>query len=66
MLAAALNSPGGFMADNTVTGSYQIMLPQDLVQEAARQSKRVKEQLHVEGWRSSWASRISELFVGKE
>ena len=54
------------MSDHSATGSYQMMLPKDLVLEAARQPKQAKDALHVEGFRSSWASRISELFLGKE
>lgn len=62
----ALVITGGFMADNSMTGTYQLNLPKDLVLEAKRQPKQVKEQLRVEGWRTSWLSRISELLVGKD
>jgi hypothetical protein len=62
----ALVLTGGFMADNSLTGTYQLNLPKDLVQEAKRQPKLIKEQLRVEGWRTSWLSRISELLVGKD
>jgi hypothetical protein len=62
----ALVLTGGFMADNSMTGTYQLNLPKDLVQEAKRQPKQLKEQLRVEGWRTSWLSRISELLVGKD
>lgn len=62
----ALVLTGGFMADNSLTGTYQLNLPKDLVQEAKRQPKQIKEQLRVEGWRTSWLSRISELLVGKD
>jgi hypothetical protein len=57
---------GGFMTDNSMTGAYQLNLPKDLVLEAKRQPKPIKEQLRVEGWRTSWLSRISELLVGKD
>jgi hypothetical protein len=53
------------MADNSMTGSFQISLPKDLLSEAKRASQAKSEQLHVEGWRYSWLSRISELLVGK-
>jgi hypothetical protein len=62
----ALVLTGGFMADNSMTGAYQLNLPKDLVLEAKRQPKQVKDQLRVEGWRTSWLSRISELLVGKD
>jgi hypothetical protein len=62
----ALVLTGGFMADNSMTGAYQLNLPKDLVLEAKRQPKQIKEQLRVEGWRTSWLSRISEILVGKD
>ncbi len=54
------------MADNSLTGAFQLNLPKDLVSEAKRQSKPKDEQLRVEGWRTSWLSKLSELLVGKE
>ena len=55
------------MADNSMTGAYQLNLPKDLLTEAKRQqSKPQKDQLRVEGWRTSWLSRISEILVGKD
>ena len=54
------------MADNSLTGTFQLNLPKDLVSEAKRQIKPKDEQLHVEGWRTSWLSKLSELLVGKE
>jgi hypothetical protein len=54
------------MADNSMTGTFQLNLPKDLLLEAKRQPKPQAEQLHVEGWRTSWLSRISELFVGSD
>jgi hypothetical protein len=54
------------MADNTMTGTFQINLPKDLLSEAKRAAAPEKEQLHVEGWRNSWLSRIAELIVGKD
>ena len=53
------------MIDNSMTGTFQIDLPQDLLSESMRAPKP-NEQLHVEGWRNSWLSRISELLVGKD
>jgi hypothetical protein len=54
------------MADNSMTGTFQLNLPKDLLVEAKRVTKVKREQLHVEGWRNSWLSRISEMFIGKE
>jgi hypothetical protein len=50
-----------------MTGAYQLNLPKDLLTEAKRQQPQLsKEQLKVEGWRTSWLSRISEFLVGKD
>jgi len=54
------------MVDNSVTGTFQINLPKDLLSESKRAPKPENEQFHVEGWRNSWLSRISELLVGKD
>ena len=54
------------MADNSMTGTFQINLPKDLLSEARRATVPKKEQLHVEGWRNSWLSRLAELIVGKD
>jgi hypothetical protein len=54
------------MADNSMTGSFQLNLPKDLLSEAKRAPRVKTEQLHVEGWRNSWLSRIAELVVGKD
>jgi hypothetical protein len=54
------------MADNSMTGAFQISLPKDLLSEARQAPKAKNEQLHVEGWRNSWLSRIAEMLVGKD
>ena len=54
------------MVDNSMTGTFQLNLPKDLLSEAKRASAPKSEQLRVEGWRNSWLSRISELLVGKD
>jgi hypothetical protein len=54
------------MIDDSMTGTFQLNLPKDLLSEAKRSSKVKTEQLHVEGWRNSWLSRIAELLVGKD
>ncbi len=55
------------MADNSMTGTFQLKLPKELLSEAAkRQSKSKPDQLRVEGWRNSWLSRISEMLVGED
>ncbi len=52
------------MTDHTMTGTFQV--PQDLLSEARRTAKQKGDQLHVEGWRNSWLSRIAEMLVGKD
>ena len=52
--------------DKSMTGTFQLNLPKDLLSEAKRQSKPKKEELKVEGFRTSWLSRVSEILVGKE
>jgi hypothetical protein len=54
------------MADNSMTGTFQINLPKDLLLEAKRAPKGKTEELKVEGWRNSWMSRIAELLVGRD
>lgn len=54
------------MTDKSMTGTFQINLPKDLLSEAKRVPKVKNDQFKVEGWRSSWLTRISEMFVGKE
>ena len=54
------------MADKSMTGTFQLNLPKDLLSEAKRQPKPKAEQLRVDGFRNSWLSRISEIFVGKD
>ena len=54
------------MADSSLTGAFQLDLPQDLLSEANRAPKSKPEHLRVEGWRNSWLSRISEMLVGKD
>ncbi|HME39534.1 MAG TPA: hypothetical protein VKG63_11300 [Steroidobacteraceae bacterium] len=54
------------MADNSLTGTFQINLPKDLLSEARRAPKQRNEELRVEAWRNSWLARLSELLVGKD
>jgi hypothetical protein len=54
------------MADKSMTGTFQLNLPKELLSASARQPKPKNEQLRVEGWRNSWLSRLSELLVGKD
>jgi hypothetical protein len=51
---------------SSMTGTFQINLPKDLVSESRRQPKPKNEQLKVEGWRTSWFSRFSEMLIGKD
>jgi hypothetical protein len=54
------------MVDNSMTGTFQFDLPEDLLTEAKRAPKPKNEQLRVEGWRNSWLSRVAEMLVGKD
>ena len=54
------------MADNSMTGTFQLNLPKDLLSEAKRAPRAKSEQLRVEGWRNSWLSRLAEKLVGKD
>ncbi len=54
------------MADNSMTGAFQLNLPKDLLSEAKRAPKAKKDELRVEGWRNSWLSRVAEKLVGKD
>jgi hypothetical protein len=53
------------MIDDAATGTFRLNLPQDLLSEAQRQSKQRKEKMEVEGWRTTWLSRVSEILIGK-
>jgi hypothetical protein len=57
---------GVSMPDNSMTGTFQVNLPKDLLSEAKRATKTKGDQLHVEGWRNSWLSRLAEKLVGKD
>ena len=57
---------GVSMSDSSMTGAFQVNLPQDLLSEAKRAPKPKDEQLRVEGWRNSWLSRVAEKLVGKD
>jgi hypothetical protein len=54
------------MADNSMTGAFQIKFPKELVAEAKNAPRPKNEQLRVEGWRNSWLTRLSEKLVGKD
>jgi hypothetical protein len=55
------------MIDDSMTGNSELEFPKELLSEAKRSSAKLEnEQLHVEGWRNSWLSRIGELLVGKD
>jgi len=54
------------MVDKSMTGTFQINLPKELLSESRRKQKPKGEELKVEGWRTSWLSRVSELLVGKD
>ncbi len=54
------------MPDNSMTGTFQVNLPKDLLSEAKRAPKPKDEQLRVEGWHNSWLSRLAEKLVGRD
>lgn len=54
------------MIDDSMTETFQLQLPADLLAAAKRQSPPQGRELHVEGWRTTWLSRMSELWVGKD
>ena len=53
------------MADHSLTGAFRIALPKDLVSESKRATKPKSEQLKIDGMRTSWLTRLSEVLVGK-
>jgi hypothetical protein len=60
-------TPELFMADNSLNGAFQLTLPKELVSAANRQPPKTADQkLRVEGWRTSWLSRLSEVLIGKD
>jgi hypothetical protein len=60
------NRSGVSMVDKSMTGTFQLNLPKELLSESKRQPKPKNEELKVEGWRSSWLSKFSEILVGKD
>ena len=54
------------MIDKSMQDSYQINLPKDPLSEARKQPKPNREHLKVEGWRTSWLTRVSERLIGKD
>ncbi len=48
-----------------MTGTFQLNLPKELITEAERQPQP-KLELKVEGWKSSWLSRLSERLLGQD
>jgi hypothetical protein len=60
------NLDGVSMIDKSMQDAYQINLPKDLLSEASRQPKPKRDHLKVEGWRSSWLTRVSEMLIGKD
>ncbi len=55
------------MAEHSATDTYQLQRPAELVAEAQRRPRPAsRDQLRVEGWRTSWLSRLTEMLAGKE
>ena len=54
------------MIDPSMTGTFEIQLPQDLVAHAQRIRAGSRKELKVEGWRGSWLSRLVEKLIGHD
>ena len=54
------------MHDHATTEISQLELPQDLLAASHRVARPKSEQFHVDAFRVSWLTRLSELFVGKD
>jgi hypothetical protein len=55
------------MVDDAMTGSFRINLPKDLLSEAERRGGKPEGgAFHVEGWRSSWLSRLTEALFKED
>ncbi len=54
------------MIDPTMTGTFEIQLPKDLVAHARRVQTGKRRELKVEGWRGSWLSRLVEKLIGQD
>jgi hypothetical protein len=54
------------MIDPAMTGTFQIELPKDLIAHAKNSRGAKANELHVEGWRGSWLSRLMEKLIGQD
>jgi len=55
------------MLDPAMTGTFEIKLPNDLLAQAQHaKAKRKGQEMHVEGWKGSWLSRLLEKLVGED
>lgn len=54
------------MNDPSLTGSYELKLPRDLLAQAQRSGKPRGQDMKVEGWKGSWLSRLIERLVGED
>ena len=56
------------MNDPAMTGTFELKMPNELLAHA-RHAKPVRgkgQELHVEGWKGSWLSRLLEKLIGQE
>jgi hypothetical protein len=53
------------MFEDTVTG-IQFEVPAELLNVPKARSAPRDEGLRVEGWRTSWLSRLTEMLIGKD
>jgi hypothetical protein len=51
-------------SDSSPTGTFELKLPKDLLQEAARAHGGRKDPMAVEGWQPSLIGRFMEMFAG--
>jgi hypothetical protein len=54
------------MTDESPTGTFQFTLPEELLTASKRQPKLREDGFKVEGWRTSWFSKVSEMLIGQE
>ena len=54
--------------DPSMTGQFELQMPKELLAHARRPnpSRPKGGELHVEGWKSSWLSRLVEKLIGKD
>lgn len=54
------------MIDPAMTGTFQIQLPKELLAHSKHVQAGGSKELKVEGWRTSWLSRLMEKLIGHD